>query len=69
MNHSLFTADRLTHLKIVVVALFAATAIAAFSVSARLANPDMVTADMHAGSSVVKAGKTVTAAGAGARVQ
>lgn len=33
MNHSLYAADRATHLKIVVVALLAAVAIAGFSLS------------------------------------
>jgi len=63
MNYSLFTADRLTHLKIVVVALVAATAIAGFGISARLANPDVAAAtSMHASSGVVKASKTTVTA-------
>jgi hypothetical protein len=35
MNHSIFSADRATHLKIVVVALIAGVSVAAFGVSAR----------------------------------
>ena len=58
MNHSMFTADRLTHLKIVVVALFAATVVTGVGVTARwngASNTGMQTA-------VYKAGKPVTAA-------
>ena len=35
MNHSIYSADRTTHLKIVVVALVAGIAVAGFSISAR----------------------------------
>ena len=35
MNHSIHSADRATHLKIVVVALVAAIGVAAFGISAR----------------------------------
>ena len=35
MNHSIYSADRSTHLKIVVVALIAGIAVAGFSISAR----------------------------------
>ena len=35
MNHSIHSADRSTHLKIVVVALVAGIAVAAFGISAR----------------------------------
>ena len=35
MNHSIYSADRRTHLKIVVVALVAGIAVAAFGISAR----------------------------------
>ena len=35
MNHSIYSADRTTHLKIVVVALIAAILVAGFSISAR----------------------------------
>ena len=36
MNSSMFTADRTTHLKIVVVALFAATLVAGIGVAAKV---------------------------------
>jgi hypothetical protein len=36
MNHSFYSADRATHLKIVVVALVAATAVAGFTITARV---------------------------------
>ena len=35
MNHSIYSADRMTHLKIVVVALFAGVLVAGFGISAR----------------------------------
>ena len=52
MNHSIYSADRTTHLKIVVVALVAGIAVAGFGISART-NTDYQTAH------VVKAGKSV----------
>jgi hypothetical protein len=55
MNHSIYSADRTTHLKIVVVALVAAIAVAGFSILARTA-PD----DSYQTARVVKAGKAVT---------
>jgi hypothetical protein len=54
MNHSFHSADRTTHLKIVVVALAAGIAVAAFGISART-NSDY-TQTAH----VVKAGKPIT---------
>ena len=36
MNHSIYSADRTTHLKIVVVALVAGIAVAGFGISARI---------------------------------
>ena len=46
MNHSIYSADRTTHLKIVVVALFAGTLIAGFGIAARDLNlgTDILTA-------------------------
>jgi len=56
MNHSIHSADRSTHLKIVVVALVAAIAVAAFGISAR-SNADFTqTAQAN---HVMKAGKAV----------
>ncbi|MGJ4893465.1 hypothetical protein [Bradyrhizobium oligotrophicum] len=55
MNHSLHSADRSTHLKIVVVALVAGIAVTAFGIATR-ANVDYSQTASH----VVKAGKTVT---------
>lgn len=36
MNHSMYSADRATHLKVVVVALFAATALLAGTIAAHV---------------------------------
>ena len=55
MNHSIYSADRSTHLKIVVVALVAGIAVAAFGISSRINSGDGYT--QAAG--VVKAGKPV----------
>jgi len=40
MNHSIYSADRMTHLKIVVVALVAGILVAGFSISARNSSTD-----------------------------
>jgi hypothetical protein len=55
MNHSIYSADRSTHLKIVVVALIAGIAVAGFSISARNSSDDGFTQTAR----VVKAGKPV----------
>jgi hypothetical protein len=55
VNHSIYSADRSTHLKIVVVALVAGIAVAAFGISAR-SNSDEYTQTAR----VMKAGKAVT---------
>jgi hypothetical protein len=52
MNHSIYSADRSTHLKIVVVALVAGIAVAGFGISARTSS-DEYTQTAH----VIKAGK------------
>jgi hypothetical protein len=54
MNHSIHSADRATHLKIVVVALIAGIAVAGFGISARTNSDYAQTAH------VVKAGKAIT---------
>ncbi|MGJ4953317.1 hypothetical protein [Bradyrhizobium sp. HKCCYLS20291] len=55
MNHSIYSADRTTHLKIVVVALVAGIAVAGFGISARL-NAETNYAQT---AKVIKAGKPV----------
>lgn len=55
MNHSIYSADRSTHLKIVVVALIAGIAVAGFSISARTTSDDGYTQTAR----VLKAGKPV----------
>ena len=55
MNHSIYSADRSTHLKIVVVALVAGIAVAGFGISARVSSDDSYAQTAR----VVKAGKPV----------
>jgi hypothetical protein len=55
MNHSIYSADRTTHLKIVVVALVAGIAVAGLGISAR-SNSDDYAQTAH----VIKAGKPMT---------
>jgi len=59
MNHSIHSADRATHLKIVVVALVAGIAVAAFGITTRT-NVDY-TQTAH----VIKAGKPVAITSSG----
>ena len=54
MNHSIHSADRATHVKIVVLALVTSIAVAAFGISARTNSDYAQTAH------VVKAGKAMT---------
>lgn len=53
MNHSIYSADRTTHLKIVVVALVAGIGIAGFGISARMNADNGYTQTAR----VIKAGK------------
>ncbi len=55
MNHSIYSADRSTHLKIVAVALVAGIAVAGFGISARNGSDGSYTQTAH----VIKAGKPV----------
>jgi hypothetical protein len=57
MNHSIYSADRTTHLKIVVVALVAAIAVAGFGISARSTSDEGLA--QTASTPVMKAGKPV----------
>ena len=57
MNYSLTTADRTTHLKVVVVALVAAILVVAVGIAARVSSTDTETARVRTqGVVVVKAG-------------
>jgi hypothetical protein len=55
MNHSIYSADRSTHLKIVVIALIAGIAVAGFGISARNSSDDYTQT-----ARIIKAGKPVT---------
>jgi hypothetical protein len=59
MNHSLHSADRATHLKIVVVALIAGIGVAALGITARTTAADSQTAQ------VIKATKQMTVTDSG----
>jgi hypothetical protein len=57
MNHSLYSADRRTHLKIVVVGLLCATLVAAVGIFAHVSDVDLGTAPL------VKAGQPTAIGG------
>jgi hypothetical protein len=57
MNHSFYSADRMTHLKIVVVALVAAIGVAGLGISAHVTNDLTQTARVNG--PAVKATKTI----------
>ncbi|HTP91747.1 MAG TPA: hypothetical protein VMJ52_08440 [Xanthobacteraceae bacterium] len=57
MNHSIYNADRSTHLKIVVVGLLSAVLVVAIGTFARVADVDLGTAPL------VKAGQSTTFSG------
>ena len=59
-NSSFFSANRMTHIKIVVVALAASIAVIMVSVAARAPSMDGLSARIQAGGPVVKASKTIT---------
>jgi hypothetical protein len=56
MNHSIYSADRSTHLKIVVVALVAGIVVAGLGITARTNSDDGYAQSAH----LIKAGKPVT---------
>ena len=60
MNHSLVTADRTTHLKIVAVSLVAAIAVILVGVTARIADNGIASAKLESHGPVLKAGKPAT---------
>ncbi|QDP24232.1 hypothetical protein [Bradyrhizobium cosmicum] len=55
MNHSIYSADRSTHLKIVIVALVAGITVAGFGITARTGSDEGLTQTAR----VMKAGKPV----------
>lgn len=57
MNHSIITADRTTHLKIVAVSLIAAIAVILVGVTARITDTGTASAKLEAHGPVLKAGK------------
>jgi hypothetical protein len=63
MNHSLVTADRTTHMKIVAVSLIAAIAVILVGITARITDADTTTARLETHGPIVKANKpsTITA--------
>jgi hypothetical protein len=62
MNHSIYSADRMTHLKIVVVALVAGILVAGLSISARNSSSDE---GFTQTAKVMKAGKPVAITSSG----
>jgi len=57
MNHSMYSADRRTHLKIVVIGLLCATIVAVVGIFAKVGDVDLGTAPL------VKAGQPTTVSG------
>jgi hypothetical protein len=64
MNHSIYSADRTTHLKIVVVALVAGILVAGFGISTRAITSD----DGMQTARVMKTGKPVVVTSSGTSV-
>ena len=60
MNHSLVTADRTTHLKIVAVSLVAAIAVIMVGITARITDTGTASAKLETHGPVLKAGKNST---------
>jgi hypothetical protein len=59
MNHSFYSADRMTHLKIVVIALVAAIGVAGFGISSRLMSDDTSVQTARNNTPVLKASRTM----------
>lgn len=60
MNYSLYSADRTTHVKVVVVALIAAMLVVGIGIAARISEPDSTTPRrMEAQIPLIKAGGPV----------
>lgn len=59
MNHSFYSADRMTHVKIVVVALIAAIGVAGLGISAHLTNSNGLTQSARVSGPAVKASKAI----------
>ncbi len=53
MNHSIYSADRAMHLKILVVALVGSIAVAALAIGARINHPAVATQAVKVGQPVV----------------
>jgi len=67
MNHSIYSADRATHLKIMVVALIAGIAVAGLGISAHLSTDDgYMQTDSGAGHAGVGSGRGALPHGLGA---
>jgi hypothetical protein len=63
-NSSMFTADRMTHLKIVAVSLICATIVAGIGIAARVTDGTLTSRGLEA--NVIKAGAPVVAVRSGA---
>ena len=69
MNHSIYSADRATHLKIVVVALIAAIMVAGIGIAARVSGPQANgNSQIEAKIPLLKAGQPTAVSNSGTRV-
>lgn len=64
MNHSIYSADKTTHLKIVAVAMIAGIAVAGFGISARVGSDESYAQNTR----VIKAGQPVVVTNSNASV-